>query len=1170
MRPRLERLERRLSPSASIELITTAIAGQPSNSAGGRSRIGNESQGAYDLALGQHQISADGRYTVFVSEAANLVAGQIDNNHMFDIFLYDRVTNSNSLVTHKAGSTLVTAEAGGYSPSISADGRFVAFISGSTDLINGYVPGSQWNGNIFLFDGVSGVTSVVSHVDGNLLQGTNGLCDPPLISADGGWIAFTAHKSVDLVSGYSTTNASSSFEGDIYLHDRTSATNRLISHQAGKSNVGANGATAVSFLSADGRYLAFDSYATNLIAGVAASGKGDGYIYDRVTQDSKLITHVAGNSLAGGSQQATIYGMTDDAHYLLIWGSIENVGGGYSDPANTGAMYRYDRLTGMTAVANVSTNDPLMLANGWTSGPSMSANGSVIIFASKAADLVSGFIDADGTNWDLFGFNAATGAVRLVTHESGMPIQTSNAPSGYSSVNISADGKHILFLSDATNLINGYSTTNALDIYRNDVYRYDWMTDSTSLVSHIPQSNSTGSNNLNWPAILSADGEWIAFSSQANNLTANVADLNNYEDVYVWNSANNGVSLVTASKTLSLTPGGNTNYSTGSRRQQVTDNGRFVIYNSEANNIVANQVDLNGTYDVFLFDRLMNTTRLVSHGYSSTNTTGDGPSGDAVISGDGRYVAFSTYAHNLIPGFVDGNGPAVSGYSGTDVFLWDRITDTTILVSHRFDSLTPGGNQVSGTYFGYIWPLSIGQDGRYLGFRSLAADLVDGFVDANGADSTGLIGADYFLFDRDTGVNVLVNHAVNAPTNGGNGNVAFLSISADGRYLTYRTNASNAISNQVGGGYNVALYDRETNTNTLVSHSRDGINISAGGDVPVISANGQYVLFSSLADNHVPGVTDTNNAKDVFLYDRLTGNITLISHSATDSNQTANNYSEMASISVDGRFVAYYSQAGNLVNGFVDSNGTGPSGGFDIYVFDRVTGLNTLASHSSVGASIGSNDRNTAPSMSGDGRFVIWASYGTNLVTGAFQASFAHGMHDYAYDRLTGSVKLLSHAWTNPLEYANGGSFGGYANLNGSVILFDQSGDNLLLNDYNSWTDLFAYVTPPPRVQSIQINDGSAQRSIIRSIQVTFDDTVFLVNGPWSLVLGQWSGTVSGQCAGGGEQQCTRQYRLDFDIHRSEYGVRIACGWKLHFDGNGEWGFGNRAVGWQRRWRRRG
>jgi hypothetical protein len=661
----------------------------------------------------------------------------------------------------------------------------------------------------------------------------------------------------------------------------------------------------------------------------------------------------------------------------------------------------------------------------------------------------------------------------------------------------------VLFEDRSNNLVPGFVGSNGAHIFA-----YDRITNTVSVVDHKAGSPTTSGNQLCAYADISADGSTAVFTTAASDIISGVVDANGADDVFVRNVATGATAL--ASRRFgspSLSAGGD------SAGVQESADGRYVVYVSKATNLVAGQVDSEGTQDVFLYDRQLNTTTLVSHAFDSATTAASGGSGAGsaipVISGDGRYVAYTSYSTNLVSGFVDSNGtgvPGNGGYSGVDVYLFDRVTGTNILVSHQAGTNNVGGNQTSGTYLAYPdYLLTISSDGRYVAYFSLATDLVAGFVDNNGTTPSNNAGSDIFVYDRVTDTNTLVSHTPGANLNGGNDSSYGPSISEDGRYIAYWGYSYTLVSGMAAvHARNVFVYDQQTDLTALASHNVALLTLGGNGwsDLPEISQDGNYVAYESAASNLVSG-SDTNGQNDIFLYNRSTQVNTLVSHaynsSTTASNTTANidSSNETGSgqvINNDGRYVTYASSATNLVAGFIEGYPTNPS---DVYLFDRLTGTNTLLSHQTGSASAGGNRYSRTEAISGDGRFVAFQSVASNLVpsytssTGTFSAGDI-----YVYDRVLGTTTLATHTLSANNVGGDGDSIVPVLSADGSVISFISDATTLIAGDFNSHTDVFAYVTTPPQVASLQINDGSAQRSTVRSITVTFDEPVFFNGDP--------------------------------------------------------------------------
>jgi Tol biopolymer transport system component len=367
----------------------------------------------------------------------------------------------------------------------------------------------------------------------------------------------------------------------------------------------------------------------------------------------------------------------------------------------------------------------------------------------------------------------------------------------------------------------------------------------------------------------------------------------------------------------------------------VSADGRFVVFRSYATNLVPG--DTNVGWDIFVRDRLTRTTELLSVDSAGNQCNGGCGLFGITITPDGRYVAFYAEATNLVPGDTNGAG---------DIFLRDRLLGTTERVS-----LAWNGAQGNGTSY---YP-AISDDARFVAFASYASNLVSG--DTNGAK-------DIFLRDRIAGTTERVS--VSSGGLQGNSYSDMPTISADGRLVAFAADASNLVVGDTNGVRDIFVRDRQTGITERVSVATgggEGNGISAPGSK--ISGNGRYVVFSSYANNLVPG--DTNGHLDVFVHDRRTG-ITQRASEGPGGIQ-GNNDSYQCSISADGRFVAFYTQASNFFPSIFAAG---------ILVRDMLNGTVEDASVSTNG------DLSTGlmPSISAGGRYVVFRSNATNLVPG--------------------------------------------------------------------------------------------------------------------------------------------------------------------------------------------
>ncbi|WP_053764206.1 S8 family serine peptidase [Streptomyces sp. AS58] len=365
---------------------------------------------------------------------------------------------------------------------------------------------------------------------------------------------------------------------------------------------------------------------------------------------------------------------------------------------------------------------------------------------------------------------------------------------------------------------------------------------------------------------------------------------------------------------------------------EVSDDGQVVAFTSQASNLVPG--DTNGSLDIFVNDRRAQTTHRVS--VATGGAQGNDFSLTPTLSGDGRHVGFNSAATNLVPGDTNGQ---------TDAFVHDRSTGTTERVSVASDG-TPGNGLSS--------PPSLSGDGRYAVFHSDADNLVP--RDTNND-------TDVFLHDRRTGTTVRISQARSGEP--AQGNSREQSVSADGRYVAFQSTAGDIVPGDTDGLADVFVHDRETGTTTLAGRP-DGENTS-----PKISADGHVIAFSNDGQLHV--------------HDLRTGAMEQVSVSG--GGQTAGSWSFGASLSGDGTKVAFFSYAADLTRD--DTNGRS-----DIFVRDRTAGTTTRISGGPEGAE--GDGSSYMASMSGDGRHVAFESTSANLVgddTNRHSDVFVHDLY---------------------------------------------------------------------------------------------------------------------------------------------------------------------------------
>lgn len=378
------------------------------------------------------------------------------------------------------------------------------------------------------------------------------------------------------------------------------------------------------------------------------------------------------------------------------------------------------------------------------------------------------------------------------------------------------------------------------------------------------------------------------------------------------------------------------------------------------------------------------------------------------ISGDGRFVAFHSYAGNLVPGDTNNNA---------DIFVYDRQTGTIERVSLSSQGVE-ANNHCTGP--------TISSNGRIVAFNSTATNLVQG--DTNGIN-------DVFVHDRQTGITERAN--VSSQGVEANYSSGGPSLSADGNLVAFESYANNLVPNDTNS-YDIFVRDRLAGTTERVSVDSQGNEGNGYSHQASISANGRFVAFHSTARNLVPN--DTNSIWDVFVHDRQTGNTERVS---VDSFGVEGNYiSTYPSISGDGRFVAFYSASTNLIAN--DFNAAG-----DIFVHDRQSQTTQRVSVGQLG--VEADSASQYASISEDGQFIAFQSFATNLVPADDNSKDDIFVHDLIYG-LTERLSVNSSG-------QEGDDLSTFAAIsaNGRHVAFQSEATELVPFDTNWYSDIFVH-----------------------------------------------------------------------------------------------------------------
>ena len=351
-----------------------------------------------------------------------------------------------------------------------------------------------------------------------------------------------------------------------------------------------------------------------------------------------------------------------------------------------------------------------------------------------------------------------------------------------------------------------------------------------------------------------------------------------------------------------------------SYRGRISANGRFVVFDSEAGNLVAG--DVNGLSDAFLRDTQTGTTTLVA-----------ADAGAPVISADGRFVAFESGATNLT------STPDTNGF--TDVYVKDIQTGVVTRASLSSTGAEPNDEAEV---------LSISGDGRYVVFASGADNLVPN--DTNGYSD---------IFARDMQANTTTGVSVSGDSGGFDA-----SISLDGNYVVFNSSSTNFVLDDTNGRQDVFVYAMQTGQIARASVSSSGVQGNWNSSEPSISGDGRFVTFSTASEF---AAVDTYGYIQLYVRDMQAGTTTLATY---QDGYAMVGESDASEISADGRYIVYS----------FDDKGDGMPTRW-LYLHDRVAATNTMV----VSTGTSNYEWNPLlPSISGDGRFLVFVSSSPNLV----------------------------------------------------------------------------------------------------------------------------------------------------------------------------------------------
>ncbi len=908
-----------------------------------------------------------------------------------------------------------------------------------------------------------------------LPAGGNGDSAAPHISPDGRYVLFSSSAN-DLVPGDNNQPGT-----DLFLRDRTWNTTVLVSANFSGTG-GGNGHSQNGQLSANGRYVVFESDASDLVPN-DTNGWSDVFIRDVVTGTTRLISVATDGGPGNGASYETV--MTPDGSCVAFISRATNLVA--ADNNYLPDVFVRDLITQTTWLVSVGAISSANTTRGMAT-PVITPDGRFVGFFSDARGLKPGVPSTSkGEIYVRDRFLANT----LWVSSNATAIAKSYDP-WYQNYNLSHepqlsdDGRHTAF-----------KVGSAPTISSSVLLRYDSMAGTSTVVnvdiSPSPASNGEdfGNGDNDFGPVMTPDGRFIAYvTRQAPNRVVKSSS------VHLWDAQ-------TGIDTLVGDTGTNGVISSFSLQPVISPDGRFIAFLSNATNLVSSVVS-NG-YHIYLGDLQLGTMRLVDVDTNGIGSTDNQPSSFS-LSPDGRFVGFSS---------PDGNLVGKDGNHASDVFVRDFVGDNTKLISQRDSTVIP----ITGDAYSSMSQLSVSADGRWVTFVSAADDLVPNDTNRQ---------PDVFVNDLTTGAILLVS----AGSDGGPALGGFSgspSITPDGRYVAFVSAATNLVAGLPVTNCNVYRRDLLAGSTLLVSISPDGLS---GGNAdstdPVISADGRYVAFQSQARNLWTN-SPTVFPPLTFWRDLNQATCLLVGRSGVDF---------APSMSEDGRYVAYYGAppppptspsfnqqvhvrdiqlgmdiytnvppASSLVgSAALSPDGkhllyaifTGPSAG-TLFLDDLMTGMHVLSVTNSrpirntaewsadgryfafvsttnlaggddginklflgdvvsgsitlvnpnVGPSGSAGALFDSPAVSGDGRFVAYRA-----ATNSFSWVTDPPPNIFVYDRLTGSNLVLtaSQAGSVPVVWASRPAISG----SGATVAFSSLGSGLVSGDLNRAPDAFA------------------------------------------------------------------------------------------------------------------
>jgi Tol biopolymer transport system component len=1044
-------------PDAFLADRTTGTVERVSVATGGAQGAG----GGTALVAAPAPVSPDGRFVAFRSELTDLVPG--DTNASTDVFLRDRQSGTTELVSVAASGGPADGASG--EPAMSADGRFVAFTSTATNLA-----GTDTNlhgQDVFVRDRQTGTTVLASlGPDGaQLPAGAN----RPAITDDGRFVAFIGLNS-----------------GNAYVRDLQNGVTEIVT--VSTAGVVANGSVTTLAMTPDGRYVVFSSTATNLVSG-DTNGAMDVFVRDRVAGTTERVSLAQdGSAPSGGSDGPAI---SPDGRFVAFQSPAANLVAG--DTNSVRDVFIRDRSRGTTTRASVSSAG--VQGSGASSAPALSATSPAggagplvtVAFESAARQLVS---DKTSTVSDIFARDLSETETAAPTLT--MAATTSPNADGWYRGNVTvslaasgACGQPVITYTltgaqtgSGTRVLAGSVTISAEGITAVTATAVDAAASSApqTLKVRIDRTAPAVTYTIDPPGGSSAGPVTVTFI--ASDAVSGLADVP--VDA-------GGVATIPVTVDPQVTSSVSRTFTDRAGNAVTTTVGVLPIAITASASPLANAAGRNNTDVEITFTASGGSTaaRRITFQLTGAETrTGS-------LIADSAHVSVKTEGTTTVT-----YSATNAGFSTAPQTFDVRIDKTPPDVSYTIDP--PGGSSsapvtVTFTASDALSGLAgVPVDPSGIATVTITADpRVTGTVTRTFTDRAGnapTVTAD-ILPARGCLVGTTTRASVTAGGTQAHGASGAPSLSGDGRYIAFESDAADLVPGDTNGVTDIFVRDRLTGLTVRASVSSAGVQANGSSSQARMSPGGRYVTFASNASNLVPG--DTNEKQDIFVRDLVTGSTTRVSVQSDETqfhsfSPNWESFTEPTIVGGDGRYVAFTGS---------------PTSQYDfahVMLHDRLTHITTTAGIAEGGGAL----RTTDPALSADGRYLAYVAgisstsydllirdlvggtmtrvshtiFGTDLSEPALSADGRYaafnaklgGTKVWVHDSVTGSTTIVA-----TVDFAGGGHPA--ISADGRYIAFFSLATNLIPGDTNGKADVFIYDQQTAAMERVSVSSRGLQ-----------------------------------------------------------------------------------------------